>query len=225
MKATISSTSSYISELLPATSVSYNSGSGTGDIYPNSEKFGKAGSAPNYYDYTVKFIIAEGTPSGTDISFNMHITDGEGNEWEDSFNVQVSATGALLNYSKHTVVYDDNHDGMINQNETVYLKVYIKNNGSSKANDVKATISSASSYISDLSPTTEVTYNSGVGAADIYPNGEDFGYYGNAPDYNYYTVSFKVAVNAPAGTDITLNMDITDEAENEWSDSFTVTVE
>ncbi len=154
----------------------------------------------------------------------MHITDGDGNEWEDSFVIQVSATDALLNYSKHSVVYDNNLDGIINQNETVYLKVYIKNNGSSKANDVNATISCNSGFISDIDPTTQVSYNSGYGDSDIYPNSEEYGYTGSTPNFNDYTVKFKVAENTPIGTNITFNMHITDGDGNEWEDAFNVTI-
>ena len=43
---------------------------------------------------------------------------------------------------------------------------------------------------------------------------------GTAPDYSYYTLSFRVMENALAGTDITLNMHITDKEGNEWEDEF-----
>jgi Ca2+-binding EF-hand superfamily protein len=224
VKAGISTTSSFVSGLLPTAMVIYNSGIGPGDISPNGEKYGNYDMTPDYDYYTVKFKVAKNTPAGTRIILQMHITDEQDNEWEDSFSVYVSATGALLNYSKHVVVYDDNHDGIINQNETVYLKVYLKNKGTSKANNVKAGISTSSSFVSGLLPTTKVVYNSGIGPGDISPNGEQYGNYDMTPDYDYYTVKFKVAQNTPAGTEITLHMHITDEQGNEWEDSFTVTV-
>ena len=224
VKASISTGSSFISSLEPSAPVKYNSGVGSSDIYPGGEEYGDHGYAPDYSDYTVKFKVAQNTPAGTDIAFNMNITDEAGNEWEDTFTMQVSATGAILNYSKHSVVYDNNHDGIISQNETAYLKVYIKNNGTSIANDVHAVISTSSSYISNVVPTTQVSYNSGVGSNNIYPGDEDYGDYGYTPDYSDYTVKFKVAQNTPAGTEITFNMLITDEDGNEWDDTFTIQI-
>jgi hypothetical protein len=226
VKATISTTSSYITELQPGTAINYNSGlSGPGSIYPGYKKYGKYGVAPNYSDYTVQFKVAQETPAGTEITFNMHISDSDGNAWEDDFTVQVSATGAILNYESHVVIYDNNEDGNVNPNETVYLKVIIKNNGTSTANGVKATISTASGYITDLQPDTAVGYNSGLsGPGNIYSGYEKYGKYGVAPNYSDYTVQFKVAQETPVGTDITFNMHITDADGNTWEDSFTVQV-
>ncbi|RLD76177.1 MAG: hypothetical protein DRJ15_15815, partial [Bacteroidetes bacterium] len=67
----------------------YNSGSGSADIYPGSEEYGKAGYTPNYNNYTVKFTVNQDTPSGSEITFILHITDEAGNEWEDTFMVSV----------------------------------------------------------------------------------------------------------------------------------------
>lgn len=142
----------------------------------------------------------------------------------DEHNDANTIDGIALVFSKSEVIYDNNQDGIINQNETVYLKVYLKNNGTSNANGVKATISSASNYISNLVPSAAVSYNSGSTSSVIYPGGEKFGDYGSDPNYNDYTVRFKVAAGSPAGTEITFNMHITDEEGNEWEDAFTIQV-
>ena len=223
--ATISSTSSYVSGLEPTTSISYNSHYNTADISPGYSKYGYAGSTPSFHDYTLSFKIAKNTPAGTVIPLNMNITDEAGNTWTDSFDITVEKTGANLIYSEHIVAYDDNSDGDINPGEMVYLRVFLKNNGTSTAHGVKAKISTSNSYVSDLSPVSEVEYNSHYNTSTIAPSYSKYGYAGNAPDFDDYTVKFKVTLNTPAGTIITLSMNVTDEAENEWGDSFTVTVE
>ena len=225
VKATISTTNSYITMLSPTTQVSYNSASTTNDITAGYDKFGNAGNTPNYYSYTVKFKVSSNTPAGTKITFDMNITDEAGGIWTDSFDVTVEQTGAILNYNNYQIVDDDNSDNMINQNETVYLRVYIKNNGSYNANGVKASISTTNSYISLLSPTTQVSYNSASTTNDITAGYEKFGNAGSAPNFSTYTVKFKVSNSAPIGSNIPFTMNISDEAGNTWTDSFTITVQ
>jgi len=112
--------------------------------------------------------------------------------------------GIVLEFSKYQVVYDDNSDGIINPGETIYMQVYIKNSGNTVANGVKASISCDDNGISNLYPTTEVDYNSGIGSSSIYPGGEDYGDFGYTPDYHTYTVKFKVSTTIANGGDFPL---------------------
>jgi hypothetical protein len=57
----------------------------------------------------------------------------------DGVNDTVVVEGVSIKYSSHDIVSDNNNDGIINKGETVYLKVYLVNNGSNTANSVKAT--------------------------------------------------------------------------------------
>lgn len=225
VKATISTQNVYVSNLYPIGELSYNSGFGNSDISPDEEEFGNTGYAPNYQDYTIKFDVDGNAPDGEEIIFNMLIKDNAGNQWQDTFTVEVKQTGAILNYSKHEVVYDNNHDGIISQNEEVYLKIFVKNNGSSRANDVKANISSANANVLDITPVGAVDYNSGSGSDYIDPGYEKYGKYGYSPGYDVYSLSFKVAENTPAGEELVFDMHITDEEGNEWEDSFSALVE
>ena len=109
----------------------------------------------------------------------------------DASNTAQIVEGVSLQYGEHIIVDDDNGDGIINKDETVYLKVFIKNNGSSDAKDVKATISTTNSYISQLSPTTEVDYTSAFFSTDIASGDDKFGNAGTAPNFYNYTVSMK----------------------------------
>lgn len=224
VKASISATSSYISQLSPTTQVEYNNASYSNDIPAGYEKFGNAGYALNYNNYTVKFKVSNTTPSGTVIHFNMNITDGAGNNWTEGFDITVEQTGAILNFSQFQVVDDDNDNNIINKNETVYLTVYIKNNGSSTANGVKASISTTNSYISQLYPSTEVDYNNDSYSNDISPGYEKFGNAGYAPNYYTYTVKFFVSNSTPSGSIIPFSININDAAGNNWSDNFNATI-
>ena len=92
-------------------------------------------------------------------------------------------------------------------------------------NGVTAIISTTSNYISQLTPATEVEYNSRYNTNDIEASQEKYGYYSVLPDYSDdYTVVFRVAESTPSGTEITFNMHITDEDGNEWEDDFIIQV-
>ena len=158
------------------------------------------------------------TPTGTVITFNIAITDESNNTWSDSFSVTVVATGALIGFNSFTVAADNNNDKQINKGESIKLSITLKNNGSSTANRVRGTISSVSTYISAISPTTPVAYTNS--------NNNDYleaGATGSVSSSSSY-LSFSVSSTTPTGTVITFNIAINDESTNTWSDSFTITV-
>lgn len=220
VKGIITTSSSYISGLSPSASIEYNSGSiGYNDIGSMSEKYGYAGIEGAQY-YSVKFDVNEATPDGTKLKLNLEINDENANTWNDSFELTVYSTSALLNFDSFTIVSDDNDDGIADRGEHVFLKVYVKNNGSSNANGVKAAISTSSSYISALSPLNYVEYNNGsVGYNDISPMSKKYGYAG-MEGYQYYTVNFIVNSTTPLGEVIPFNIQITDNNSNVWDDVF-----
>ena len=213
VSATMTTTSSYISGLSPTSSNSF------GDITPNSQAYASYGYDPNYNDYSWMFTVSSSTPVGTSITFNLAITDGQGNSWTQSFTVTVQATGANIQYSKYVVTYDNNHDGIINKGETVYLQLYLKNVGSSTAKGVSATMTTTSSYISGFSPTSSNSFG------DMTPNSQAYASYGYDPNYNDYSWKFTVSSSTPVGTSITFNFAITDGQSNAWSSSFAITVQ
>ncbi|MDR0682996.1 MAG: hypothetical protein LBG15_14280, partial [Dysgonamonadaceae bacterium] len=185
VKATFSTTSSYALDLTPATQVNY------GDI-PAGKKQGYDYGVYGYIsseDYTVKFTVSNTTPDNTKIPIDISITDENDNTWTDSFEVTVEKTGAQIDYDSHTVVSDNNGNGIINKGETIYLFVNLKNNGSSTANKVKATFSTTSSYALDLTPATQVNYGD-ISAGN--KQGYDYGYVSYYGGKNY-TVKFTVS--------------------------------
>jgi len=213
VKATFSSNNAYISNLHPATPIDY------GDIYAGYNEFGNSGYAPNYSSYTIKFSVSNTTPNNTKIPIDINITDEFDNSWISSFEAEVQATGAQLSFSSFDIVYDDNGNHIVNKGETVYLKVFVINNGSSTVNNLRATFSSTNPYLSNLTPTAPVDYG------DIYPGYTEYGDSGYAPNYSTYTIKFTASANTPSNSQIQIKVEMIDENLNAWSDSFLVTVE
>lgn len=207
-----SSNSTYVSSLSPS-SLNY------GDVTPNQEKVATYGYCyENYEQYTFKFTLSNSTPIGEQITFDLEMIDEIGNTWSDSFNVTNSSTSSTLNYSKYEVIFDNNDDGIINKGETVYLKLYVKNNGSSTANSLNVSFSSSSSYVSSLSP-------SSLNYGDVTANQEKVATYGYCYDnYEQYSFKFTLSNSTPVGQQITFNLQMTDESGNTWTDSFNITV-
>jgi hypothetical protein len=104
------------------------------------------------------------------------------------------------------------------------LKISLKNTGTSTANKVKATFSTASSYVSGFSSTTQINYG------DISANVIKWAsYQGYSSEYesgvSYYTVQFTVSNSTPNNTQIPITINIVDESNNTWTSSFNVTVQ
>jgi hypothetical protein len=131
-------------------------------------------------------------------------------------------------FSKYDIVYDGdnllNGNGIINKTESVKLKIYLKNIGTKQANKVKGTITCTNSYVTNLSPTGSISFNSHNLTADDYIsiNEERYGYSGSFPVE--YTISFDIPYGAYTGASPTFTISITDESLNQWTDSFTITI-
>ncbi len=202
--ASFSTTSPYASVLSNSYDVSY------GNMASNDEVSGQY----YYYGYSLKFKVSNSTPVDTDISFSINITDEDGHSWQETFSITVQSINSNIVYSKNQVYSDDNNDGYINKGETIELKVFLKNTGTSTANAVEANFTTTSSYASILSNSYDVSY--GNMTANYEASGQYY-YYG-------YSLKFKVSNSTPDNTVITFKANITDEAGNTWTDTFTVTV-
>ena len=128
---------------------------------------------------------------------------------------KIDETGEIV-FNRFYSVYGS---GIICKGE-IYLLIYLGNNGADISKGVKATFSINSSYVSQLYPTTPINYG------DI--SNDDFmgvgGITGMTPDYDMYTIRFKVSNSTPIPTSIVINIDITDENNNSWTDEFNITV-
>ncbi|MDR3367183.1 MAG: hypothetical protein LBO71_09510, partial [Prevotellaceae bacterium] len=209
VKATFSvNDTTYISgfSLKPQAQVSY------GDIFISYKSWAAYDGSSFSSSYTFRFSVSSSTPVGTQIPISIGITDGSGNTWADTFSVTVEATKAKVAYGSHSVYYDNNGDKIINNGEMVTLRVYLKNIGTSTANGVKATFSTASTYVSGFTPAAPISYSS-----TPIPAGSS--------SYNYGEIQFSVSSTTPAGTQIPISISITDGSGNTWADTFSVTVE
>ena len=146
-------------------------------------------------------------------------SDGKNVVNKDSTNTTKKAG---IVFSRYVIASDNNSDGIVNKGETIGLIVYLKNTGSSTANKVKASITCTSSFVSSLSPTTAVNYQDDYYSNYISSGSEST--YGNYTSGNN-TLTFNVSSTIPSGTILTFNISITDESNNTWSDSFTITVQ
>jgi DNA-directed RNA polymerase subunit E'/Rpb7 len=221
VKATFSTNSSYISDFSPTTQINYGDISADGIKWANYN--GNAYTFEPSDIYTIQFTVSNTTPAGTQIPIDINIIDASGNTWTNSFNVTVEATNAQIAYNSYSIHYDDNGDKIINKGETVQLKVSLKNIGTSTANSIKATFTTNSSYISDFSPTGQISYG------DIFADGIIWADYNGAvyfsESYMYtYTIRFTVSNTTPVGTQIPINISMVDENNNTWTSGFNVTV-
>ena len=198
--ATFTTNSDYITNVANNEAVDYNT------IYIGDSGY------PEFASSFLSFDVSSSTPAGTEITWNVEITDEQGNVWEDEFTVTVTATNAHMEFSQFDVYSDDNNDQQINPGESVRLRVYLKNTGTSRALDVHATFTTGSDYITNLSNNESVDYNT------IDPG------YTSYPEFASSFLSFDVSSSVPAGTEVTFRVDITDKHQNLWEDDFIITV-
>jgi hypothetical protein len=223
VKAIVSTNSPYVMGLSPTSQLSFDNGYTDYGIAPGSEAYAATGYASSSA-YSIGFNVSSTTPSGTEITFNITITDELGNSWTDKFAVTVQATGAVVNFSRFKVAEDNNADQVVNKGESVKLLLYLKNNGSSKVNKVKATVSTNSPYVTGLSPTSQLSFDNGFSDYDISPGSEAYAATGYASS-SAYSIGFNASNTTPSGTNITFNINITDESSNNWTDAFTITIQ
>jgi hypothetical protein len=118
-----------------------------------------------------------------------------------------------------------NYNGVV-AGETVYFQVYVKNISEIQANKVRAIISTNSDKISGFSPTDEIKFQTDALNDFVFPENEALGVHTN----NYsnweqnYTIEFTINDDVSSGTVISFQIDIDDEDNNQWEDSFTITV-
>ncbi len=203
VKARFSTTSNYVFEFAPSDYIYF------GDI---SAKASESVYSSDFY--TIKFTVSNKTPPNTIIPIEVNISDDIDNQWKCNFNVKVEATGALLTYGKSKVISDNNNDGEVNKGETAYLKIFLANKGTSAAKAVKATFSTKNAYVTQFTPTSQLSFG------DIALE--------SMQSVNYsdeYTLKFTVSNTIPENSKIPIDIDMIDECENRWNSTFDVPVE
>ncbi|MDE6113316.1 MAG: hypothetical protein K2G46_07945 [Bacteroidales bacterium] len=209
VKAIFSTASEYVSNFSPMMAVEYK------DIMAGyiSWSGGHTSSVVTAFGFTV----SEEAPSGTTIPIKIDIEDEYGNQWEDSLSLTVENTGARIGYNSYEVRSDGNGDGIINKGERIQLDVALKNSGTSKAQGVKATFSTASEYVSNFSPMMAVEYKDIMAGYISWSGGHSSSV--------FTAFGFTVSEEAPSGTTIPIKIDIEDEYGNQWESEFTLNVQ
>jgi hypothetical protein len=210
---TISCSNSYITITSTATSVKYSYMSSTAGIDPGNEGY------PKFEDLLV-FNVATTAPDNEVVTFSLNLNDANANSWTDTFNLQVKKVSALIEYHHLEVYADDNFNKLVDPGETIKLKVYLKNNGTSRVNKVRVTTTCTNPNVSSLTPTVPTLYSYlGTTSYDYIDKNQE-AYASGVSNYP----TFKISSGAPPGEVLVFNVSIVDEMGNTWQDSYSVNV-
>ena len=217
VKATFSTDNQYITNLVNHQNISYYDDGWSSADYILAGSTGEVNSSNQHFG----FDVDENTPDGTVIVFDVNSTDETGGLWTDTFSVQVKKIDAILTVQSHTVSFDDNYNNKVNSGESVRLNIQIKNEGTSRALGVKASITTESSYVTNMVRNNLISYyEDGWSSADYILSGS-YGETGSSSS----NFGFDIKENTPLGSVITFNVTLTDETNNVWHNSFNIIVE
>lgn len=184
----------FLSEIDPNVAVTVNQAA-FGTINPGLEEQGSC-----------TLEISDLCPYDYDVPCYLNIYDGEGRTWADTFSIAIEKTGADIHYSKYEVWYDDNSDGIPVRGETVKINLYLENRGASSAYGVEASLTDNDPYIN-------ITDSQGA-----------FGGFFNPDEEKYSSYTFDIINTCPYNHVATFYIDMADDYNNTWQDSFTVTI-
>lgn len=218
-----STESPYVSNLMPKMEINFWSGKGLNFIDPGKEAYGAYKDAANNAIYSMKFDLSPNTPESAEILFNIDIKDIYDHHWNSYFIVKVKKVNTDVHFYNYQVVYDNNHDGIINKGETVYLKTFLINSGQVTTKKIQAVISSTNPFITNLTPDTVSYLTMNLSNVALYGM-QVFGYFNSAPNDSVYSVKFDVSGNAPSGSEILFRIDIKDIFNNTRTDTFKIVV-
>ena len=175
--------------------------------------------------YSYEFKVSLDTPASTVINFTLTATDDKGNTWTSNFSITVQQIAANIQFSRYTIYYDTNGNGIVNANETIRLKVYLKNTGTSQANNVYATLSTSSPYVTltTYGGVTEAWYGT-IYSGKESTQGESYNASSGRVQDSWYSYEFKVG-SAPSSTVLNFTLNINDTFNNTWVSSFNITVQ
>lgn len=178
-----------------------------GSIFTEQEM----GTQNNVY---IRAEIRAGIKADTIFKIGLQIGDAEGNVWNDTLTLYVERSKADLKISGIEIRKEENMDGKPNPGENLGVLVYVKNNGSDRANEVKIIdIQYNSQLVILYSYQEELTYG------DILP-GEEISY-GGKNERLYFTVK----PTTPIGAILPFTLTFRDAEGNEWQDSFEMKAE
>jgi hypothetical protein len=133
---------------------------------------------------------------------------GQGNWQRPILAVTYLGTIGPVRYYGQNIKSDDDDNGEVNQEETIGLKIQLKNEGNVTARNVSADISSNDLYVLEITDDSE-------DYGDIDPGDEVW------CEYDY---DFKVKASTPHNHRIVFELTITASGNYQWHDSFEITV-
>lgn len=185
-----------------------------GSITPNSSswyRYSKIGS------YVIAFTIRKDVATNTVIPITAEVSDENGNTWTSTFDVAVKPTAANIVYANHYVLSEYHYnEGTVRRGDLVKINVALKNNGTSRANDVEATFETNSPYALNFS-STPAAYNAIYAGSTVWKE--------SYPKTYKSALQFTIANYAPVGTKIPIRIRISDGNGNQWTDSFDIIVQ
>lgn len=206
VKAIFSINSAYVIDFHPTTPILY----GTMPIGMTAYK----GQGEKDSDYAVGFTVSNTTPAGTLIPVNVVMTNGN-DSWQATFTVTVEALDATIGFHEYYIKEDDNNDKEVNKGERIKLNIALKNSGSSTVQDVKATFTINSAYVTNINA-PEASYRNIAGNSSAYKY--------KLSKESDYVLSFEVKRDTPNNTVIPIQITITDAFNNQWQSSFQIVV-
>ncbi len=191
-------------------------------LWDYSSQFGNKYVTINYYYF---ITVSSDCPAGHKIPFTLTMTDSYGNTYIDTFTLTVNATGSDIKYDNVAILeYSGNGDNILNYGESVYLDIKLKNIGTAATDGVNAVLSTDDSYVTVN--TNNPKHNYGTIAAGSskwlwdYSNSFDNKYV----NLNYY-YRITVSSDCPVGHKIPFTLTMTDSYGNNYTDTFTLTVQ
>ena len=174
------------------------------------------------YGYCYRITVSSDCPAGHVIPFTLTMTDSYGNIYTDTFTLTVNATGSDIKYDNVAIrEYSGNGDHILNYGESVYLDIKLKNIGTAATDEINAVLSTDDSYVTVNRD--ESAYNHGTIAGG---SSKWAGNYSSqfTMSYGYY-YRITVSSDCPAGHEIPFTLTMTDSYGNNYTDTFTLTVQ
>ena len=232
LSATLSTTDPYTT--INAASNSHDYGTINAGYYKDITDYSSSSTSSIYSAADADcflLTVSSSCPAGHQIPFTVSITDGNNNSWTATFNATVTAIGASIEYSANAI-YDGtsysasgNNNQLANAGETVRLNVELKNTGTSAANNLTASLSTTDTYVT-VNPASNSHAYGTINA----------GYYKDITDYSSSSTSsiygaadtdcflLTISGSCPSGRQVSFTLNVADNNNNSWSDTFTLTV-
>lgn len=224
----ITSMDTNVTEIIPSNEyLLFNSGStSNSSIEPNRSFYALFQTLSGSRRYSLRFKVNKNLQQDTVLKFKIEMKDALNNNWTDYFEIPVKKTDAKPEISR--VELQNDNDNKISPGEKVFLRVYIRNIGSSNLNKIGASFSTTNPLVNIIQPINFLIFNNGNNSSSnqlLKPGNEYYGYTGALTGGYYYTMEVDIDSNAVVGSTINIIATIEDAESNKWEDSFELRIE